>query len=129
MTNTLTIRDEGGRARVLDHIARLDLARPWDVTVEPHKKKRTLNQNALYHKWVGIIAEYTGHEHDELHEALKRMFLPPRFIDVGGATVEVRRSTTKLSTQEMSAYMEQVYAMASSTLGLFLPVPEEMHAA
>lgn len=124
------VRDDYVRGRVLDLIAKLDLSKPWEITVEPHRARRSLNQNSLYHKWVGIVAAETGHSHDEVHEFLKAEFLPPRHVEIGGRTRECRPSTTALKIDEMSQYMNQVYAWAGSTLGIILPVPEELgHAA
>ena len=128
MTNTLIIRDEALRKRALDLIAGLNLDKPWQITVEPFRKKRTLEQSALYHKWVGIVADHTGHSHDEIHEWTKAQFLAPKVVEVNGRQVEYR-STTKLHTKEMSDMMTAFYAWATSELGLFLPVPEQQHEA
>lgn len=125
--NSITIRDEAHRKRALDLIASLSLEKPWQITVEPHRKQRSLSQSALYHKWVGIVADYTGHSHDEIHEFAKSEFLAPRVVDVNGKRIEYR-STTKLDTMAMSNFMTAFYAWATSELGLFLPVPEEQFA-
>ena len=66
-TNPYIVRDEYMRERVADLINSLDLSKHWLIRVEPHRARRSLNQNALYHKWVGIIAFDTGNSHDPLH--------------------------------------------------------------
>lgn len=116
------IRDEKLRAQVAGLIASLNLERPWSVSIEPYKKKRSLNQNALYHKWVGIIADVTGNSHDDVHDVLKSKFCPVREITIGDK-VEVVRSTTKLNTLEFKDYADKVYAFAQTELGILLPVP------
>ena len=58
--NPYIVRDEYMRGRVLDLISKLDLSKPWQITVEPHRAARSLNQHNLYHLWVGIIAAHTG---------------------------------------------------------------------
>ncbi len=55
------------------------------VTIVLHKEKRSISQNALYHMWVGIIADETGHSHDDLHEAFKAMFLGRKTVKLGGS--------------------------------------------
>lgn len=119
------IRDEAMRQRVSDLIDGLDLSKPWSVTIEPHKKKRSLSQNALYWRWVGIIADNTGNDNDDVHEALKGMYLAPRSVEMGSERREIR-STAKQTTDEMKAYMDKVYAFATSQLGILLPIPEEL---
>jgi hypothetical protein len=90
----IPLEDERGRERILGLIKALDVTKPWQVTIEPKTKKRTLNQNALYWKWVGLIADATGNDNDDVHEALKAKFLTPRTIDLGGEQREIR-STAK----------------------------------
>jgi hypothetical protein len=121
----IPLEDERGRERILGLIKALDVTKPWQVTIEPKTKKRTLNQNALYWKWVGLIADATGNDNDDVHEALKAKFLTPRTIDLGGEQREIR-STAKQDKAGMTAFMDRVYAFATSELGLYLPTPEEL---
>jgi hypothetical protein len=124
------LRDETIRANVLRLIAALDLSKPWQVTVEPFRKPRTLSQNALMWKWLNDVAEavsqHTGMDADDIHEFFKKKFLTPRIVEIGGEAVE-RYTTTNLSTAEMSRYMDRIYAFVTSELGILLPLPEEMH--
>lgn len=119
------IRDEAMRQRVSDLIDGLDLAKPWSVTVEPYRKKRTLSQNGLYWKWVSIIADATGNSDDDAHDALKDKFCPPREVQLGDDYRTIR-STAKLETLEFKSYMDKVYAFATAELGIMLPIPEEL---
>ncbi len=128
MKNTITIRNEALRQRVIEHITALNIETPWVVSIERETKKRTLNQNALYHGWIDEIAGYTGHSHDEIHEWCKAEFLSPRMVEVNGKQVAYR-TTTGLSTSEMAAYMEHLYAWVTSDLGIFLTVPEMTDAS
>lgn len=113
------------RERVLEHIRALADSKRWRVTVVRYQK-RTIPQNALFHKWVGAIAEDTGNDNEATKDALKMMFLPPRIIDMGGQLVEVRRSTAALNVDEMTLFMKRVQGWAASE-GIALPQPEEMH--
>ena len=123
----LIVRDEDIRQRALDFIAGLDLDKPWELTVKRHVKKRSLEQNNLYHQWVGAIAGETGHSHDEVHEWLKAEYLAPRMVEINGKTQQWRPTTTKLTTKEMSEFMDQVYVFGTSQLGLMLPVLEDRY--
>jgi hypothetical protein len=123
----LIVRDDAIRQRALDFIADLDLDKPWEITVKRHVKKRSLEQNNLYHQWVGAIAGETGHSHDEVHEWLKAEYLAPRMVEINGKTQHWRPTTTKLTTKEMGEFMDQVYVFGTSQLGLMLPVLEDRY--
>lgn len=129
MSEPLPLRDELERARIHDLIARLNLAKPWQVTVEPEKKRRTKSQNALYWMWLGDavkqVASSTGNDADDVHEFFKRQFLTPRVTTIAGEDVQ-RWTTTKLTTQEMSEFIERVYNWITAELGILLPLPEEL---
>lgn len=130
MTQVIIIRDLHTQARVLSLIGALNLEKPWRVTIERYTKRRTPSQLALYWRWldqvVQHIHEHTGQDKDDVHEALKAKFLPARIVELDGQPYEVR-STKKLSTAEMTAYIDKVYWWATSELGLMLPLPEELH--
>jgi hypothetical protein len=122
---TFIIRDPAIRERAVAFLNQLDLSKPWQLVVTPFKRNRSLQQNNLYWGWIGMIAQETGNGNEDIHEWLKRRFLAPSFVTVGNETQEIRRSTTKLNTKEMSEYMAQVEAWAASELGIVLPRPED----
>jgi len=122
---TLLIDNEAMRQRLLSHIAALNLDKPWDVTIKRHVKRRSLNQNNLYHDWVGLIAVEAGYSHEAMHSWLKAQFLKPEITTIDGQS-HMRWSTKELTTKEMKDYMDLVYAFATSFFGLLLPLPEEM---
>lgn len=127
---TIIIRDEKLRARVIGWIRAINLDKPWRVTVEPHRKRRSLSQNSLMWLWIGevadLVGQHTGMDAADVHEFFKQKFLPPRIIEVGGVTEDVR-STAKLTTLEMTTYMDRIYAWVTTELGLLLPLPQEFH--
>jgi hypothetical protein len=114
------------RERVLDHIRALADSKRWRVTVVRYQKRRTLPQNALFHKWVSAIALETGNHNEDVKDALKQMFLTPRIITMGDELKEVRQSTAALNVDEMTLFMMRIQGWAASE-GIALPQPEEMH--
>ncbi len=127
MPQTLTIANEQSRRRAAEHVAGLSVdGKRWEVTVKRWRKKRTLNQNALYWKWitevVDHVSDYTGYEKDEVANHCKQEFLPPKIIAIDGKRSHYR-TTTNLSTKEMAEYMDRIYRWASQELGLVLPSP------
>ena len=125
---TFILRDEAIRQHAIEFISKLDLKTVWQITIARHRKNRSLNQNSLLWKWYGEIAQDTGNTADDIHEFCKQKFLAPAFIELNGETKEIRRTTTKLNTKEMSEFMNQVEAWAASELGIALPRPEDLAA-
>ncbi|QKZ15902.1 hypothetical protein [Spirosoma sp. KUDC1026] len=98
--------------------------KPLELTLRHVKKRRTLNQNALYWQWCSLIANETGDDRESVHAAMGRMFLPCRLSRIDKTPVAV--STTSLSTKEMSEYMEKIQAWAGQYLNMTLPTPDDL---
>lgn len=130
---TVVIRNESLRKMVLLTIGALDLAKPWKVTIERETNRRTLSQNALMWAWIDDVVEHviehTGHDKDEIHDFFKAKFLPTRLIRIENEIQRATGSTKSLTTKEMTDYMNKIYAWATTELGLFLPVPEDLGRA
>lgn len=124
-SQTIYTSSEADRARVLAFFERVPLDKPLVWTVEDKPTARSLQQNRLYWKWLGIIASDTGNSVDGLHEVFKQKFLAPVIVELGGEISKVY-TTKKLKVGEMSEYMKQVEAQAAE-FGIYLPIPEEMH--
>ena len=96
------------------------------ITVGEQKKRRSLNLNSYY--WavvVKLLSEETGYDKDEMHAVLKSMFLRTRY-QIKGVWVDSTKSTTKLSNKEMGEFIEEVKRFASTTLGVYIPDPNEV---
>ena len=96
------------------------------ITVGEQKKRRSLNLNSYY--WaviVRLLSEETGYSKDEMHEALKSMFLRTRY-KIKGIWIDGTKSTTKLTNKEMQEYIEEAKVFASTTLGVYIPDPNEV---
>lgn len=124
------VNNEYTRNQCIATLQALNTTKPWSVTIKRKVKRRSNNQNALMWKWIGEVAthvsEATGYESDEVHNFFKQKFLAPQFVKIGDEEVPYW-TTTKLSTAEMSNYMDAIYRWATGELGLILPIPEMMH--
>lgn len=88
--------------------------------------QRSKSQNAYY--WsvpLALIAESTGHTTEEVHDVLKAMFLPRKFVQLGAHEIETVKSTAELDTIEFETYLERIRAWASTELGIIIPNPNE----
>ena len=69
------------------------------------------------------IAESTGNSTEDIHVVLRDRLLPRKFITLGSKEVEVRKTTTDLTTEEFTLYLEAVRAWAATELGITMPDP------
>jgi len=69
-----------------------------------------------------LLADYTGHSPEEIHEAMKYEFLLNH-----ESKLKVPRSTSELSTLEMEDYLSRVREFASMELGVYIPEPNEYY--
>lgn len=93
---------------------------PVSVRVERHRQRRSTTANARYWAIVQKVADFTGHDPDELHDAFKVRFLGTDEIQVGAETMTVPKPSRTLDTQGFRDFMERVEAWATTTLGVFL---------
>ena len=117
------------KQKVKDYIDRLP-DKQYDVEIRLRRKKRTLDQNALYWAHLSCISQETGNSTEDLHEYFRQKFLgcEKHIVQVGNEdSVVVRRSTTKLDTKQMTEYMDKVWQFANDSLGIILPLPEDKY--
>ena len=88
-----------------------------EIKIIKWRSKRSLDQNAYY--WgvvIDILHKHLGYTKDEMHSALKYLFLKE---EKNGLTII--KSTAKLNTKEFSKYVEKVKDWASQKMGVFIP--------
>ena len=114
----------------------VDAVRPLEVVIREEKRKRSLDQNALY--WAGPLRDIAeqawvqGRQYsaDVWHEHFKREFLPDpdradcdqshvkdgfrKWCTTPGGLSVLLGSTTGLTVRGMASYLEQVYAYGAS---------------
>jgi len=110
------------RARLQRYKGRASL-----VTVEPERKRRSLKQNAyLWGVVYTVIAAWSGHNVEEIHEAMKALHLPMReLMTPTGEVLPLVTSTTRLDSLEFTEYVGRVKLWAGEQ-GLYVPEPDEL---
>lgn len=132
--NEKTITLVGERQRdyakaVLDGI-KVDPERPVEVVFRPKQKRRSLDQNALFHVWVRLIRQHlidsrgTYLSEEAIKEWLKSVLLGTHEVEINGITRTVAIPTSSLSKADMMKFMEEVDLYCSGELGLYLPTGE-----
>lgn len=100
------------------------------ATVELSEKKpqRTLPQNALYHIWIKVFAEAIGETDLQAADLdVKRHLLGmrSRLSRVSRQWVATDYHTSKMSKEEMAAFMDKFKHFAQTEYGCYLPYERE----
>ena len=86
----------------------------YAIEITKYKKDRTASQNKLMWMWLGIISNDTGESPENLHQVFKLRFLG------------TEKSTTKLTTQEFTDYLDKIEGLALS-IDIRLPHPQHIY--
>ena len=97
------------------------------VSLESEKKLRSLRSNAYLWVCYAIAEEWCGHDSEELHEYMKKKFLPSHELTLpSGEILTVPGSTKNLTTDEMAEFISKVKRFFAEQ-GLYLPDPNEVY--
>lgn len=122
--------------QLISVLSTMQLDKPLAVKIEPHKRKRSLDQNALYWMWLTELSKYLIEKGRQFatkewcHDAMRHSFLgyeKKELVDVNTGEVQERlsiRSTTKLQSGEFTHYLVQIEVWALG-IGCLLTVPED----
>jgi hypothetical protein len=129
MTHAITIISDATARRAADMVLAMARDGKFEVCIRQKKSRRSIDQNSLHWKRLDVlrlhIADSTGQifSAEELHEFFKTKLLPVHLVEIGGESVKVRRTTTKMSTKEFSEFMDAIDRYCIERLNLYLPVP------
>ena len=129
MTTTFILRGDGHAKRLYAYLKAhwRDMAaagKPLAVSVQPHRDKRTIEQNKKLHAMIRDIAEQAwidGRQfcEDAWKEIIRRKFIGTEEIDLpGGARMERGISTTTLDIEQCAKLITMVEAWATTELGV-----------
>jgi hypothetical protein len=113
MQPAVIVRNEVNREAAIRRIKALRIepeSAPWGVYIEPFQKIRTLEQNALYWRLIGIICAATGNTKQALHIYFKQEVFGVKLEIVGGKVVEIITESGKSNRRDFSELIETVYA-------------------
>jgi hypothetical protein len=112
MQPAIIFRTEETKDRAVARIKAIkpDQEKPLALWIGPYKKIRSLEQNALYWRLVGMVAGATGHSRDVLHIFFKRRAFGFQIERVGNDLVEYVPSSAKASKGDFSELIEHVQA-------------------
>jgi hypothetical protein len=91
----------------VEKLKALDWTKRWRVTVVEFKENRSHEQNLRLWELYTSIGNHLGIEKDKIHELMGFKFLRYQ-TEIAGTPVELIKSTTKLTTSEMTEYQQQI---------------------
>ena len=92
---------------LVEKLKALDFTHRWRVTVTDAKSNRSLEQNERLWELYSSIGNHLGIEKDKIHELMGYKFLRYQ-TEVAGMPIELIKSSTKLTTSEMTEYQQQI---------------------
>jgi hypothetical protein len=98
--------------------------RVW-LTLDEHKPPRSLLQNNFYWQVLNIISAHSGDTPEELHAIFKSELLPRVYTKQNGEEYELKKSTRRLTSKEMSQYLDGVLRLAAERYELVIS-PEDL---
>lgn len=117
--------DQADRWKAL--LAHLE-GKPIEVSLGRLRQNRSLKANAYLWAIYRYIAEWSGHDENEVHDAMKGMFLPMREVTLmDGEKVMTLGSTRGLDTVAFGEFVTRVKVWARGQ-GIEVPEPEEVGA-
>jgi len=89
-----------------------------EVIVRKETKTRTSQQNRyLFGVVYAIISDCTGYDPEQVHDAMKVKFAS-QHLDNG---LVITERTSKMTTERMTQYIDDIKRWASEFLGLYIP--------
>ena len=85
---------------------------------------RSIEQNALYWKWVDIMANELGYQKEQMSMLIKYKFLKRETINEHGSVTIDLKSTATLTKEDFTKFMNDVFFWANDTFNINLPSNE-----
>ena len=94
------------------------------ITIKRANTKRSIAQNDLMWMWFECISRETGTNKDDIYMYYCKKFLC-KVITIGEKMEKIYTTSSKLNTEQMKNFLDNIQADAASELGIRLPQPED----
>ena len=105
--------NQANLSNLVEKLKNLDWTKSWRVTVVEAKANRSLEQNERLWELYTSVGNHVGIEKDKIHELMGYKFLRYQ-TEIAGNAIELIKSSTKLTTSEMSEYQHQIEIWAQT---------------
>ena len=129
MAKVVVMRKQDGRLTFdveLPYLFSLLQNGTYTITVKRQNEKRSIAQNDLMWMWFQCISNETGTPKDEIYMYYCKKFLM-RTVSIGERMERIYMTSSKLNSEQMTAFLNQIQADAASELGITLPTPQDRY--
>lgn len=129
MAKVVVMRKQDGRLTFdveLPYLFSLLQNGTYTITVKRKNEKRSIAQNDLMWMWFQCISNETGTPKDEIYMYYCKKFLM-RTMSIGERMERIYMTSSKLNSEQMTAFLNQIQADAASELGITLPTPNDRY--
>ena len=127
MAKVVTMKKEGERLvfdTELPYIFSTLANGTYHITIKKASQKRSIPQNDLMWMWLACIERETGTPKDDVYMYYCKKFLM-KTISIGSRQERIYNTSSKLSSEEMTEFLNKIQADAATELGITLPQPED----
>ena len=96
------------------------------INLSLKRKKRSVNANNLYWKWLKCLEDETGQPKEDYHDYFKDKYIGVSTKVVFGKTIIKEPTTTNKNTKEFSEYMKSVKHESLHDFNINLPNPDDL---
>lgn len=98
----------------------------YTITIKKVQEKRSIAQNDLMWMWLKCIENETGTPKDEVYMYYCKKFLM-RTMAIGQKQERIYMTSSKLTSEQMTEFLNKIQADAASELGITLPRPQDKY--
>ena len=127
MAKVVTMKKDGERLtfdQELPYIFSLLANGSYTITIKKASQKRSIPQNDLMWMWLTCIERETGTPKDDVYMYYCKKFLI-KTIQIGERQERIYNTSSKLTSEEMTEFLNKIQADAATELGIRLPLPED----
>ena len=96
----------------------------YTITIKRKPTKRSIPQNDLMWMWLTCIERETGTPKDEVYMYYCKRFLQ-KTVTIGDRQERIYMTSSKLTNEQMTDFLNKIQADASQELGITLPLPQD----
>ena len=96
----------------------------YHITIKKVSEKRSIAQNDLLWMWMSCIENETGTPKDEVYMYYCKRFLM-KTMTIGQRSERIYLTSSKLNTEQMTTFLNQIQTDAATELGITLPTPQD----
>ena len=96
----------------------------YSITIKRANQKRSIPQNDLMWMWLTCIERETGTPKDDVYMYYCKRYLM-KTIQIGDKQERIYNTSSKLTSEEMTEFLNKIQADAATELGIRLPLPED----